>query len=48
MSQTYRDGDRCVKKVAQAISTAARRSVDLLVPYGGEEFALTLTSLLGR
>lgn len=38
----HRDGDRCLQKVAQAISTTARRSGDLVARYGGEEFAVVL------
>ncbi|MBD2446543.1 PleD family two-component system response regulator [Nostoc sp. FACHB-152] len=38
----HRVGDRCLQKVAQAIKDAARRSVDLVSRYGGEEFAVIL------
>jgi diguanylate cyclase (GGDEF)-like protein len=38
----HRVGDRCLQKVAQAIKDAAKRSVDLVSRYGGEEFAIIL------
>ncbi|WP_022661385.1 GGDEF domain-containing response regulator [Paucidesulfovibrio longus] len=36
------EGDKCLKKVAQAIQTAFRRPGDFLARYGGEEFAALL------
>lgn len=36
------DGDRCIRKVAGALGGAMRRSGDLCVRYGGEEFACVL------
>ena len=35
-------GDRCLKRVAQAISKVVKRPSDLLARYGGEEFVLVL------
>jgi diguanylate cyclase (GGDEF)-like protein len=35
-------GDRCITKVAAAISRAMRRATDLTARYGGEEFACVL------
>ena len=35
-------GDDCLKRVAQALGTGARRPRDILARYGGEEFALVL------
>lgn len=35
-------GDRCLKQVAQTISTALKRPADLVARYGGEEFAVIL------
>jgi len=41
-------GDRCIQKIAQALTAQVRRSSDELARYGGEEFAAILpnTSLL--
>ncbi|VAX23933.1 hypothetical protein MNBD_NITROSPINAE01-545 [hydrothermal vent metagenome] len=38
----HQAGDRCLKKVALALSRHARRPGDLAARYGGEEFALIL------
>ncbi|MBD2448202.1 PleD family two-component system response regulator [Nostoc sp. FACHB-152] len=38
----HRAGDRCLKKVAQAIKNTAKRPADLVARYGGEEFAVIL------
>ena len=38
----HQAGDECLKKVALAISTAAKRPADLAARYGGEEFAVVL------
>jgi diguanylate cyclase (GGDEF)-like protein len=38
----HQAGDMCLKAVASAIQSAARRSTDLPVRYGGEEFAMIL------
>ena len=35
-------GDECLARVAQALSSCARRSPDLVTRYGGEEFAVIL------
>ena len=38
----HQKGDRCLQKVAEAISTAIKRPADILARYGGEEFAVIL------
>ena len=38
----HQAGDRCLQQVAKAISSAAKRSTDLVARYGGEEFAVVL------
>lgn len=45
----HHEGDRCLVRVAQFLDGAVRRRTDLLVRYGGEEFALLLpdTDLVG-
>lgn len=35
-------GDRCLRRVAQAISSSVRRGEDYLARFGGEEFAVVL------
>lgn len=35
-------GDRCLQKVAKAISTVIKRPADILARYGGEEFVVIL------
>jgi len=45
----HQAGDVCLRKVAQAIERAVKRSTDLVARYGGEEFAIVLpnTSMPG-
>lgn len=45
----HQAGDDCLKRVATALNTLARRKIDLLVRYGGEEFCCLLpnTDLAG-
>ncbi|MGF1588470.1 MAG: diguanylate cyclase domain-containing protein [Pleurocapsa sp.] len=38
----HQAGDRCLYKVAQAISQVVKRPADLVARYGGEEFVLVL------
>jgi diguanylate cyclase (GGDEF)-like protein/PAS domain S-box-containing protein len=38
----HQSGDECLRRVAQAIASAARRPTDIAARYGGEEFALIL------
>ena len=38
----HQRGDECLRQVAQAIASAARRPTDVVARYGGEEFALIL------
>ncbi len=38
----HQSGDRCLKKVAQALQDAAKRPEDLVARYGGEEFVIIL------
>ncbi|MGL5075717.1 MAG: diguanylate cyclase, partial [Waterburya sp.] len=38
----HQAGDRCLQKVAQAISKVIKRPADLVARYGGEEFAVIL------
>ena len=41
----HQAGDRCLRKVAKALRSAANRSVDLAARYGGEEFVLVLPDM---
>jgi diguanylate cyclase (GGDEF)-like protein len=41
-SQGHAEGDRCLRLVAEALRTALRSPDDILVRYGGEEFAIVL------
>ncbi|MEO1447193.1 MAG: diguanylate cyclase, partial [Cyanobacteria bacterium J06635_11] len=45
----HQAGDVCLRKVAQSIERAVKRSTDLVARYGGEEFAIVLpnTSVAG-
>jgi len=36
------EGDRCLHQVAQALQSCVRRGDDIIVRYGGEEFAVVL------
>jgi diguanylate cyclase (GGDEF)-like protein/PAS domain S-box-containing protein len=38
----HQSGDECLRRVAQAIASAATRPTDVAARYGGEEFALIL------
>jgi diguanylate cyclase (GGDEF)-like protein/PAS domain S-box-containing protein len=38
----HQGGDDCLRTIAQAIATLARRPADVMARYGGEEFALIL------
>ena len=40
----HQAGDVCLRRVAQSIAQAAKRSTDLVARYGGEEFAVILPS----
>lgn len=41
----HQAGDECLIKVANAISDALRRSVDIVARYGGEEFVVILPNI---
>ena len=41
-SYGHQTGDCCLKQVAQAMSTTAKRPTDLVARYGGEEFVVIL------
>jgi len=41
-------GDQCLKTVAEALASTARRSTDLVARYGGEEFAIVLSDTDSR
>ena len=38
----HQQGDKCLQRVAKAISTAIKRPADVLARYGGEEFTVIL------
>ncbi|MBT9311562.1 diguanylate cyclase domain-containing protein [Leptothoe kymatousa] len=38
----HQQGDKCIQKVARAITDAVKRRPDLVARYGGEEFAIVL------
>lgn len=38
----HKEGDNCLKKVAQLINSVPKRPVDLVARYGGEEFIVVL------
>jgi diguanylate cyclase (GGDEF)-like protein len=40
----HQAGDDCLKQIAQAMSNAVKRSIDLAARYGGEEFAAILSN----
>jgi diguanylate cyclase (GGDEF)-like protein/PAS domain S-box-containing protein len=44
----HQAGDTCLKQVAQAIASAAKRPADLVARYGGEEFAVILPHTNGE
>lgn len=41
----HQQGDKCLEKVAAALSQCCRRGSDLVARYGGEEFVAVLTEL---
>ena len=41
------EGDRCLQQVAQAIQSAARRPLDFVARYGGEEMVMVLPNTDG-
>lgn len=41
----HQAGDDCLRKVSEALSSCARRSSDIVTRYGGEEFAIILSSM---
>ncbi len=41
-------GDDCLRKIAQTIKETVKRSADLVVRYGGEEFAVILPNTSGK
>lgn len=45
-NEGHQAGDRCLKKVAQAIKKNLKRAGDLVARYGGEEFAIILPNTL--
>jgi diguanylate cyclase (GGDEF)-like protein len=44
----HREGDRCLRRVAQTLAEAANRAGDLVARYGGDEFVLLLPGLERR
>lgn len=38
----HQSGDQCLRLIAEALKTAAKRSSDLVARYGGEEFAIIM------
>ncbi|WP_413282867.1 diguanylate cyclase [Vibrio sp. MA40-2] len=39
------EGDECIRRIASALKTNARRPADVVARYGGEEFALILPNI---